>query len=377
MSRKVIILFFLLAILSLNVLIQNNTSFSTQMEKIYNNKLSESSSLIWHDDCSNTSSFPDLANAWYNGAMGDIASANGYIYATNYGSASGEHGPVYYHTFTSTIPISQLDWIEAEIQLDGSSAIGAAAIMLYDSDYKRIAILDVADSWIADNEAAAYAGWYDVDFNAAYTPKNHPGDTLLEPYRETLRLEINSTGLFGLIPRVGEYKMLDVTDLELEREISYLCVQFRQKDSYTPCQTMKIYDIQMKYRIIEEDTTSSTITHPPDMIIPPSHTNYSITWLAYDLYPATYNIYQNGSLVSSRSWDNDAIIYNLTALELGTYEYLIVIYDTSGNSAVDVVMVFVREIPNLSNPLDYQLIISIGAIVVIIIFVGVIIKNRG
>lgn len=211
---------------------------------------------IWHDDCTDTLSFPDLAT-WYNGAMGSIAAENGYIYATDYGTSSGEHGPVYYHTFEPAIPIGRFDWLEAEIELDGSSAIGAAAIMLYDSDYKRIAILDVADSWIADNEAAAYAGWYDVDFNAAYTPNAHPADTLPEPYHETLKLEINSTGLYGLIPRVGDFKMLDLIDLELEREISYLCVQFRQKDSYTLSNPMRIYDIKMQYQQIAPITTQT------------------------------------------------------------------------------------------------------------------------
>ena len=257
--RKLAVLtFLLLLIIPYATLDQSYNTDLDQVEMKSDNYIPASTTVLWHDDCSNTSSFPDLAT-WYNGAMGSISSESGYIYATDYGSSSGSHGPVYYQTFEPAIPIGQFDWLEADIELDGSSAMGATAIMLYDSDYNRIAILDVADSWIADNEAAAYAGWYDVDFNAAFTPKDHPSDTVPEPYHETLRIEINSTGLYGLIPRVGEFKMLELTDLELEREISYLCVQFRQKDSYTPCQTMRIHDIKMQYNI-EDITSTTTIT---------------------------------------------------------------------------------------------------------------------
>ncbi len=649
--------------------------------------LSSSAPTIWHDDCSNTSSFPDLA-VWYNGAMGSIGSVDGYINATDYGSASGSHGPVYYHTFQPAIAIRDFNWLEAEIELDGSSAMGAAAIMLYDSDYKRIAILDVADSWSADDDAAAYAGWYDVDFVAAYTPKSHPSDTLSEPYHESLRMELNNTGLYGLIPRVGDFKMLDVGDLELDREISYLCVQFRQQDSYNLCHPMRIHDIKMQYvpddstisptydtswyhdgsnitgfqqqvtwphlwpvsehdwnigdgdwlssgsylyadnitsgsawhgptytyefpevfptseltnfsvdfsvdnsdpdylanyfiyladengiptfmvitwcnhagesrfgyrtqyyrnssdtmtmwgiypsivqtsfsgglslsvnetgdvigdapgfgegylttiddpeirrnvkylvlqafqfesyevfpiqiheilveisdrsmilvdgladfayeygttdnsltwsatenlvheyRILKdgvqvdsgnwtgtsmtydidgldlgiynytleaegyfgqytvdsvivevEDTTNPTISHPLDMVIPLGFDNYSISWDPFDLKPENYNIYQNGTLVSSGIWNGTDVIYNLVSLELGMYVYQIIVFDTSGNSETDTVLVFVLEDPNLFVPLDFTLIISIGGISVIVIVVGLICSKRG
>lgn len=200
--------------------------------------------VTWHDDCTNTTSFDDLAT-WYGGAMGAIASTGGYLYATEYGSTSGSHGPVYYHTFQG-LTIGDLNWLEAEIELDGTSALGAAAIMLYDSDYNRVAILDVADSWTGVDETASYAGWYDVDFNATYTPKEIT-DAVSEPYHETLRIEVNTTGIYGLIPRIGDFKMLDAGEVEWDRDITYLCVQFRTKDSYTTCQTMRIHDIKMQY----------------------------------------------------------------------------------------------------------------------------------
>ena len=68
-----------------------------------------SNTVIWHSDCSNSSSFPDLADSWYGGAMGSIASSGSYLYATDYGSVSGSHGPVYYHTFSPSLTIGQFN----------------------------------------------------------------------------------------------------------------------------------------------------------------------------------------------------------------------------------------------------------------------------
>jgi len=203
--------------------------------------------IVWHDDCSNTSSFPDLADAWYTGAMGSIAAGSGYIYATDYGSASGSHGPVYYHTFEPALTVGQFVSLEVEIELDGSSAMGAAAVMLYDSDYHRVAILNVADSWLAVDDTAAYAGWYFYNFTTNSLTPRDISDAVAEPYHETLRMETNSSGLYASIPRVGEFKMMDYSLLELERDITYLCVQFRQSNAYTPCQTMRIHDIKLEY----------------------------------------------------------------------------------------------------------------------------------
>jgi hypothetical protein len=231
-------------------LVGNDQEFvliANQIDEVSDTHILGSDVVVWHDDCSNTSSFPDLADGWYNGAMGSIASSGSYLYATDYGSASGSHGPVYYHTFND-LTINQLHWIEAEIELDSSSALGAAAIMLYDSEYRRVAMLDVADSWTASDVTVAYAGWYDVDFNAVYTPKEFV-DAVSEPYHESLRIEVNTTGIYGLIPRIGDFKMLDAGEVEWDRDISYLCVQFRTKDFYTTCQTMRIHDIKMQYQM--------------------------------------------------------------------------------------------------------------------------------
>ncbi len=686
LSRKIVFLSLVLLI-TVPLITVNQSGYnliSDQIRNISDIVTPDTNPVIWHDDCNDTSSFPDLADAWYTGAMGSIAAESGYIYPTNFGTASGSHGPVYFHTF-SGLTIGQLDWLEVEIELDGSSAMGATAIMLYDSDYKRVALLDVADSWISQDDTAAYAGWYDVDFTSTFTPKEWPADTVAVPYHETMRIEINNTGLYGLIPRVGEFKMLDIVDLELERDITYLCVQFRQSDSNTPCQTMRIHDIQMQYRpnpvyswhhdgsnmsefvnqqvhlnwynllnwgngtwnssgeylfpqsidsdsdwhgptyvaeleqghtfsslinfsvaieaindvasycgkhtvyladddfdlilgvhvndgwtalqqggvygmhrfknytgtdngpisagtftgindslsfrvepevgvysynpfygetllcewnetefsrnvryvilmsaqlnanplmpfrvhdislefsnqtetepeedtdspviasltdfsfeygsiipdlewsiseanpeyyrielneiIVEsgpwdgsnitasldgldlgihnftlivndtleqysvdsvivtvEDTTAPTINHPADIVMKLNDTNVSISWEPYDLKPDYYEIYQNGSLITTGNWNNNDITYNLTNLQPGIYEYQVIVYDSSENSVSDTVVVVVEESSGDLVPLDITMIISIGSIIIIVIVIGVICRSRG
>ncbi|MCK5265852.1 MAG: hypothetical protein KAR03_09620, partial [Candidatus Thorarchaeota archaeon] len=93
--------------------------------------------------------------------------------------------------------------------------------------------------------------------------------------------------------------------------------------------------------------------------------------------PDYYEIYQNGSLITTGTWNNTAAInYNLTNLQPGAYGYQVIVYDSSENSVSDTVLVVVEEPPDLV-PLDIILIISIGSIGVIVIVIVVICRSRG
>jgi len=223
--------------------------------------------VIWHDDCSSNSTFPYLADAaWFTGAMGTIDSVDGYIYATDYGSASGSHGPLYYQSFNDSIIVGQLDWLEAEIEANGSSnTLGAAAVFLFDENYNRVALLDVADSWTNQNDVAAYAGWYTPEQTSTTTPNTWPVYVASEPYHETLRMSFNSTGVFASIPRIGNFKLIDIEDINLNSTIRYIGVNLRTSSSYATCETLRIHDIRMQYRL----PASTEGTSPPDILAPP------------------------------------------------------------------------------------------------------------
>jgi hypothetical protein len=423
--------------------------------------------VIWHDDCSSNSTFSYLANeSWFTGSMGAIDSADGYIYATDYGIASGSHGPVYYQPFNDSITVGQLDWFEAEIEVDASSAaLGAAAVFLFDNNFKRVALLDVADSWTGYDDTAAYAGWYTPEQTSTTTPNTWPTDTVLEPYRETLRMSFNDTGVFANIPRVGNFKLIDIANINLNRTISYIGVNLRTKDSYATCEILRIHDIRMQYRLLPPnedttppdiigpsdcnyelgsinhtlawsvfdsnpylytvfrdgeilqhdywndseivinidgldlgyylftlnvsdisllytcdmvnvsvvDTTAPQIDHPFDIILEHNYENISITWNPTDLKPSSYELYQNGTMVASGSWNNSQIVYHLDGLVTGAYLYTLYVNDTSGNVATDSVLVVVNP---QGIPINMTIVISIGSAVVIVVVIVLILKTK-
>ena len=73
-----------------------------------------------------------------------------------------------------------------------------------------------------------------------------------------------------------------------------------------------------------------------------------LNWTCTDLYPDSYVLYQNGSSVLNDDWDGSDITYlvNLTA---GVYNFTLVISDTSGNSAMDTVMVTIIDTSTTST----------------------------
>ncbi len=314
--------------------------------------------VIWHDDCSNNSTFPYLADdAWFTGAMGTIASFDGYIYATDYGSASGSHGPLYYQSFNDSITVGQLDWLEADIEVDGSSnTLGAAAVFLFDENYKRVAILDVADSWTSQNDVAAYAGWYTPQQTSTTTPNTWPTYTVPEPYHETLRMSFNTTGVFASIPRVGNFKLIDIEDIDLNRTISYIGVNLRTSDSFATCEILRIHDIRMQYRLLtsDEDTTPPVILALPDYSYELGTTNHFLTWTAFDSNPFFYIISRDGEVLQYSLWNGSCIVLNIDGLDLGQYLFILIVSDASGQFSLDMLNVSVIDTtpPQIDHPAD-------------------------
>ncbi len=98
------------------------------------------------------------------------------------------------------------------------------------------------------------------------------------------------------------------------------------------------------------DTTPPTINNPSDIEYIEGTTGHSITWSPYDAYPASYEVYRNGSLIESGGWSGDSITINVDGLGIGSYNYTIVVYDKSGNWAKDTVFVTVKEAPDTDPP---------------------------
>ena len=81
-----------------------------------------------------------------------------------------------------------------------------------------------------------------------------------------------------------------------------------------------------------------------------------LIWHPGDTNPFDYSILINGSVIKSGLWNSssESISISLEGLELGIYNYTIIIYDTSGNSASDEVLVTVVDgtYPIIDGPDD-------------------------
>ncbi|MFW9993793.1 MAG: nitrous oxide reductase family maturation protein NosD [Candidatus Odinarchaeota archaeon] len=122
--------------------------------------------------------------------------------------------------------------------------------------------------------------------------------------------------------------------------------------------TLVIFDISGKTAanttmLTVEDTTSPLIIYTGTVQISfeKGTTGNWFNASASDLYPGTYTIYRNGSIILAGNWTSGAIFpVNLDDLEPGVYNYTLVVRDTSGNTNSLAVTVTVSKPP--STPLD-------------------------
>ena len=89
----------------------------------------------------------------------------------------------------------------------------------------------------------------------------------------------------------------------------------------------------------------------PSILSPPSNYEFyrngsdpSLNWTAYDLHPATYTILVNGKFQESKIWYNGVpIIFATGILDFGIFNITIILYDGSGNSVSDSVIVRIKD----------------------------------
>ncbi len=76
-----------------------------------------------------------------------------------------------------------------------------------------------------------------------------------------------------------------------------------------------------------------------------------LSWIADDTNPSYYEIYQNGTLKTSNSWDSSSpISWNIDYLTAGIYNITIIVYDFADNYAIDIVIVTVLlNIPEVTQ----------------------------
>ncbi len=93
--------------------------------------------------------------------------------------------------------------------------------------------------------------------------------------------------------------------------------------------------------IVDDDSPSLTPLN--DVSFEFGTTGNQLTWSCSDLFPDSYSISRNGTIIDSGLWNGSNLAVNLDGLSPGTYNFTIVLYDSSGNSASDSVIVTVTQ----------------------------------
>jgi hypothetical protein len=141
--------------------------------------------------------------------------------------------------------------------------------------------------------------------------------------------------------------------------------------------------------VIINDITPPSLNSPADISFQVGETGYYVDWIPSDNNPLTYSITRNGTAIGSGQWTSgDSLDVSLDGLSEGTFLFTIVVFDQSGNFAMDTVIVEVLEAPTTSStttttttePVDIMtvvyLIIAIGTIAVIVVIVILFMRAR-
>jgi ABC-type transport system substrate-binding protein len=137
------------------------------------------------------------------------------------------------------------------------------------------------------------------------------------------------------------------------------------------------------------DVTPPSLNNPVDISFQVGETGYVVNWTPFDNNPLTYSITRNGTVIISGQWTSgDSLVVNLDGLTHGTFLFTIVVYDQSGNFAMDAVVVRVLETSTTTTTTTttafelgdimtiISFIVTIGSFVVIVVLVILIIRAR-
>jgi len=127
--------------------------------------------------------------------------------------------------------------------------------------------------------------------------------------------------------------------------------------------------------LVIEDDSAPTVDSPEDVVYVEGTTGNIIEWSPEDDYPDYYEVSFNGTTEFTGSWGGSRIAYTVDGLSPGTHEFQLTVYDSSGMSASDIVIVTVIPLQFTSpvEPVDWQPIIIVGGIIAIVaVVIGVV-----
>ncbi|MFW9868984.1 MAG: right-handed parallel beta-helix repeat-containing protein [Candidatus Thorarchaeota archaeon] len=93
------------------------------------------------------------------------------------------------------------------------------------------------------------------------------------------------------------------------------------------------------FPVLLEDNVNPVVYGLADFAFDVESTGNSMTWMVSDEFPSSYSIQIDSGPEAGHVWNGDDITINLDTLRIGTYRFVVTLYDGAGNTASDEVYV--------------------------------------
>jgi len=277
----------------------------------------------WHHDCSNMTDFVEVVNnTWaltndpnpQNVVNGTLESSGTYVHPTDFGTGTDYFGPLYYVELASPISIMNFVEIRATMEIDSTLASEGGMICVILNDQNNVPIIGMT---ITDGWSGSHAGLPDASWTYGNGSQINIDSGIWSPgqYSETMRVWLNTTGVYCEFPQIGEYKLVDLAMIDKSREIQYVSIHALQWESFTPCEALRVHDIQLTWN---SDPTPIWLTWQDDCT---GFTNFAdtgdITWPRYTSTEVTGTLASAGGYIyatgygTGSSWHGPLVYHEL------------------------------------------------------------------
>jgi ABC-type transport system substrate-binding protein len=128
---------------------------------------------------------------------------------------------------------------------------------------------------------------------------------------------------------------------------------------------------------VVSDNTPPILVGPDDIAMYYGDQDVQIQWNATDDYPETFEIYIDDTLSDFGTWESGVpITFNLDWFQVGVHNFTIYVTDLGGFTVLDTVMVTIIEPGEPGELPTEMLLIGLGAVAVIVVVIGIVVKIR-
>jgi len=113
------------------------------------------------------------------------------------------------------------------------------------------------------------------------------------------------------------------------------------------------------------DSAAPEVDHPENITYEFGQTGNTVAWNADDRFPLGYSIDRNGIQLYNAMWDRPTISVVIDGLDMGWYNYTLVVYDMAVNTAAD--SVIVNVIPPMAGPTDTTLVVVASVVSAVLV----------